>query len=95
MKIERLDKIDFKKPKDFNMKFIEEDYRFNVYKVIYTYKTNRGNPRENYKYLISQNNEEAKLKTIEYLNKFNREKPYRSISNVKILDVELLGTVTK
>ena len=95
MKISKDDKLDFDLTKDFNMKFIEYDLTFNVYKVIYTYRTVRGNNRENHRYLISQDKEEAKLKFIEYINKTNNEKPYRAISNVKILDVVLLGTVTK
>ena len=95
MRINKTDKIDFEKPKDFNMKFIEEDLKFNVYKIRYKYKTNRGNLSENYKYAIAEDQTEVRFKFIEYINNFNRQKPYRSISNVKILDVELLGTVTK
>ena len=95
MRINKSDKIDFQLPKDFNMKFIEKDFTFNVYKVTYTYKTNRGNIRENHKYLISEYEESAKLDFISYINKFNKEKPYRSISNVKILDIELVGIVRK
>ena len=95
MRINKTDKIDFEKPKDFNMKFIEEDIKFNVYKIRYTYKTNKNNPKENYKYTMAENQEEARFKFIEYINNFNKQKPYRAISNVKILDVELLGTVTK
>ncbi len=95
MRIDKTDKIDFEKPKDFNMKFIEEDLKLNVYKIRYTYKTNRSNPKENTKYTIAINKEEARFKFIEYINNFNIQKPYRAISNVKILDVELLGTVTK
>ena len=95
MRIDKLDKIDFNLTKDFNMKFIEYEFQFNVYKVLYTYRTVRGNNRENHRYLIAQDNEDAKLKFIEYINKTNNDKPYRAISNVKILDVVLLGTVTK
>lgn len=95
MKINKLDNIDFNLTKDFNMKFIEYEFKFNVYKVLYTYRTVRGNNRENHRYLIAQDNEEARFKFIKYINKFNKEKPHRTISNVKILDVVLIGTVTK
>lgn len=95
MKISKDDNIDFNLPKDFNMKFIEHELKFNTYKITYTYKTVRGNVRENHKYLIASDSEEAKFKFIEYINKFNNEKVHRAISNVKILDVALLGIVTK
>lgn len=95
LKIEKLDMIDFEKPKDFYLKFIENDLKFKVYKIRYTYKTIRNNPRENYKYLISDDEIEAKFKFLEFVEYFNEKYKHRSISNVKILDVELLGTVTK
>jgi len=95
MNIDKFDDLDFELPKDFYMKFIENDFKFKVYKVIYTYKTSRGNPKENYKYLMSDDEIDAKFKFLEFIEYFNEKYKYRSISNVKILDVELLGTVTK
>lgn len=95
MKVSKNDNIDFELPKDFNFKFIEKKITFKVYKVKYTYKTNKGNPKENEKYLIADYEERAKLDFIEYINNFNKEKPFRAISNVKILDIELIGTVEK
>ncbi|WP_419749317.1 hypothetical protein [Terrisporobacter petrolearius] len=95
MKVEKFDNIDFELPKDFYMKFIENDLKFKVYKIRYTYKTIRNNPRENYKYLISNDEIDVKFKFLEFIEKFNKKYKHRSISNVKILDVELLGTVTK
>lgn len=95
MRIDKTDKIDFELPEDFNLKFIEKKIILKVYKVRYTYKTNKGNPKENEKYLIADYEEQVKLDFIEYINNFNIEKPFRAISNVKILDVELMGTVEK
>lgn len=95
MNINKLDNIDFELPKDFNIKFIEEEKRFNVYKIRYTYKTIRENLKENHKYSISDDEIDAKFKFLEFIEKFNRKYKHRAISNVKILDVELLGTVTK
>ena len=95
MKINKFDNIDFEFPKDFNMKFIENELKLKVYKIRYTYKTIRNNHRENYKYLISDDGIDAKFKFLEFIEKFNEKYKHRSISNVKILDVELLGTVTK
>lgn len=95
MKIDKFDNIDFELPEDFYMKFIENELKFKVYKVRYTYKTIRNNSRENYKYLISDDEIDARFKFLEFIEKFNEKYKHRSISNVKILDVELLGTVTK
>ncbi len=95
MNINKFDDIDFELPKDFYMKFIEHDSKFKVYKIRYAYKTIRNNPRENYKYLISDDEIDAKFKFLEFVEWFNGKYKHRSISNVKILDVELLGTVTK
>lgn len=41
MKIDKFDNIDFKIPKDFNMKFIDSELKLKVYKIRYTYKTIR------------------------------------------------------
>lgn len=95
MKVEKFDNIDFELPNDFYIKFIENDLKLKVYKIRYTYKTIRNNPRENYKYLISNDEIDVKFKFLEFIEKFNKKCKHRSISNVKILDVELLGTVTK
>lgn len=95
MKITKLDNIDFELPKDFNMKFIEQELRFNIYKITYTYKTLRGNNKENHKYLVANDSEDARFKFIEFINKYNVQQYYRAISNVKILDVVNIGTVTK
>lgn len=38
MKIDKFDNIDFKIPKDFNMKFIDSELKLKVYKIRYTYK---------------------------------------------------------
>ena len=95
MKITSNDNLDFVLPKDFHMKFIELEQRFNIYKIIYTYKTIRGNAKENHKYIIEKDSTEAKFSFLKYIKDSNENKPYRAISNVKILDVVLLGTVTK
>lgn len=95
MRINKSDIKDFEIPIDFNMKYINYDIKFNVYQIRYTYETPRHNKRENHKYVIASDSEDAKFKFINYINDFNKNKQYRSISNVKILDVALLGTVTK
>lgn len=103
MKINKKDKFDiglderFEKElkQDILLKFIDYEMKFLIYKVIYSYKTARGNKKENNKYLIASDGTDAKFKFLDYINKFNKEKPYRAISNVKILDVVYTASVSK
>ena len=103
MKINKKDKFDiglderFEKElkQDILLKFIDYEMKFPIYKVIYSYKTARGNKKENYKYLMASDGMDAKFKFLDYINKFNKEKPYRAISNVKILDVVYTASVSK
>lgn len=103
MKISKNDKFDIGADKafidkikhDILLKFIDCEMRFLIYKVIYTYKTIRGNLKENYKYLIAEDDADAIVKFLDYIKKSNEEKPYRAISNVKILDVVYTADVLK
>lgn len=95
MRIVKADNIDFEFVEDMNFKFIDNEIRFNVYKVEYSYKTNRGNNKENHRYLIANDFGDARIKFIEYINKENNLKPYRTVLNVKILNTVLIGTVAK
>lgn len=70
-------------------KLITDKIKLYVYRVNYSYKTKRGNLKENYKIIILNRNDktEAKFKLMEYLTEFNQKYPFRAISNVKILDI--------
>lgn len=77
-----------KKRIEFNrQKLINNNLKLYLYKITYTYKTNRGNKKENYKIMFNNNIDEleAKYKFIEYINDYNRKHPNRAILNVKIL----------
>lgn len=91
MKIKKDDILNFKMPSDFRMKLAKNKVRCRIYKVSYTYVTNRGNSRENNIYLASYGNINAEKEFLEYIEYLNIKKPYRAISNVKILDIELMG----
>lgn len=103
MKISKNDKFDIGADKafidqikqDILLKFIDYEIKFEIYKVVYTYKTVRGNKKENYKYLIASDDTDARIKFLDHIKKFNEEKPYRAISNVKILDVVYTADVLK
>lgn len=91
MKIKKDDILNFKMPRDFHMKLTKNEIRCRIYKVSYTYETNRGNSRENNLYLVSYGITNAKKEFLEYIESRNIKKPYRAISNVKILGIELMG----
>ncbi|MEG0296794.1 MAG: hypothetical protein RR620_08740 [Clostridium sp.] len=78
---------------DIHMKLINREIKHEVYKVIYSYKTKRGNIKENHKYVISEDSEDATFKFLEHINEFNKEYPYRAILNVKILKVTSVGNL--
>lgn len=84
-----------KTKQDILLKFIDYEMRFSIYKIRYTYKTVRGNKKENYKYLIASDGTDAKFKFLDYIKRFNKEKPYRAISNVRILEVDYTADVIK
>ena len=103
MKINKKDKFDIgldesfekKLKQDILLKFVDCEMKFPIYKVTYSYKTARGNKKENDKYLIASDETDAKFRFLDYINEFNKEKPYRAISNVKILDVVYTASVFK
>lgn len=76
---------------DMSLKLISKEVKHNVWKVRYSYKTKRGNSRENYKYVIATDSTDAKIDFLNYINKFNKENEHRSLSNVKILEVTYNG----
>ena len=64
-----------------------------VWKVLYSYTTNRGNYKEATKYLLRHH---ADYDVVDrdfemYIKKFNEMHPERKLSNVKILDMDFLG----
>lgn len=76
---------------DISLKLIPTIIKNNIWKIDYSYKTQRGNKRENHKYIIAEDNSNARIDFLEYINKFNEENQHRSLSNVKILDVGYVG----
>lgn len=66
-----------------------------IWKVVYSYSTNRGNYKEATKYLLLHLSEwdlvERCFET--YIVNFNETHPERNLSNVKILDMDYFGEV--
>lgn len=87
-------KLDFKLPSDFNDKSINQNISLDVYKAEYSYKTIRGNKKENHKYIMANSHEEAKFLFFDEINSFNRENAHRAISNVRLLGTAYLGKAT-
>lgn len=71
-----------------NLKLITNEIKLYLFRVDYSYKTQRGNQRENYKTLVMPqcDSELAKSNVIDFINKVNKEFPHRQLSNVKILN---------
>lgn len=66
-------------------KFLPDEIMFSFYRIEFSYKTIRGNNKGNVKYDIAVDEDDAKFKFIEYINKFNRQYSFRPYLNVKIL----------
>lgn len=76
--------------------FIGDDIFFMLFKIAYSYNTNRGNYRESYKVVFLNDFEGlseyeasimAETKFQSWLDTFNRQYPFRAISNVQILEI--------
>ena len=64
-----------------------------VWRVLYSYTTNRGNYKEATKYLLRH---QADYDVVDrdfemYIERFNEIHPERKLSNVRILDIDFLG----
>lgn len=74
---------------------ISDQITIPIWKIIYRYKTTRGNDRTATKYIIL---EECSWDMIDdefqhYIAEFNEKHPERKLSNVEILDSVFLGKV--
>lgn len=78
---------------DISLKLIPTKINLNIWEVKYSYKTKRGNQKENHKYVIADDGTDARIDFINYIDKFNNENQHRSLSNVKILDVKYVGQI--
>lgn len=73
--------------------FLNSQIRIPVYEVTYSYKTIRGNYRVGRKYMFLRVEHEditleVEMALRDWVEDLNREKPYRKISNVEILDIK-------
>lgn len=72
--------------------FLNSEISIPVYEVSYSYVTSRGNHRQAKKYMFlrSEHEElafEVEMALNDWVEDFNRKRPYRKISNVKILEI--------
>ena len=63
-----------------------------LYRVRYSYTTRRGNTRQSEKFFFATLEVEMKLK--DWFEDENRERPYRAVSNVEILDIDRVAYAT-
>ena len=65
-----------------------------LYRVRYSYTTRRGNTRQSEKFFFATAGEheelslEVEMKLKDWFEDENRERPYRAVSNVEILDID-------
>lgn len=76
---------------ELHLKLIPTKIIHNLWKVNYSYKTKRGNKRENIKYVISEDGTDARINFINHIDDFNKNNQHRELLNVKILNVNYVG----
>lgn len=71
-----------------------------LYRVRYSYITQRGNTRQSEKFFFATAGEheeltfEVEIKLKDWFENENRERPYRAVSNVEILDIDRVAYAT-
>lgn len=63
-----------------------------TYKIKFTYKTVRGNEKEQERLIKATNSRYAKQQWQLWIWDFNEKYPYRAMSNAKILDIVLVAS---
>ena len=71
-----------------------------LYRVRYSYMTQRGHTRQSEKYFFATDGEhdelylDVEIKLKDWFEEENRERPYRAVSNVEILDIDRVAYAT-
>lgn len=78
------------------LQWLDKRIRVSVWKIKYSYTTNRGNNKEHTKYMFGDSNAWDLVENVFnlWIEEFNINYPNRSISNVKILDVVFMDEFT-
>lgn len=71
---------------------IPSKIKVSLYKIKYLYKTKRGHLRETSIKTLADDATDAKIKVLDYIEEVNKKYPYKTVSNVSILDAKLIGT---
>lgn len=77
---------------DIKNKILDIPIKLDYYKIKFSYKTTRGNKKEDYRFVNAVDDVEAKTRFIEYQNEFNKKYPYRALLNVQILSCAYMGS---
>ena len=74
---------------------ISDEISIPVWKIQYSYYTARGNPKDAVKYILDNENAWDRIEDrfMNYIKEQNEKFPERKLSNVKILDSDLMGKV--
>lgn len=76
---------------------LNDDVHITIHRINYSYTTIRGNKKNGVKYLITNSLDpqiNLKEKLDIWVKDFNKNKPYRAISNVKFLDGSCIGLIS-
>lgn len=82
--------------KEKNIKqFISTEIYIPVWKIIYSYKTARGNDKQGEKFLFHREDywDSVESEFMQYIKDYNEKNEYKKLSNVKILDCEYIGDI--
>lgn len=76
--------------------FLNSQIVIPLYRVRYSYMTKRGNLRNGTKFFLATTDHpemefEIEMKLEDWVKEIKRDTPYRSVSNVKILDIDRIA----
>lgn len=91
MKVKTINKLDFELYNDIQKRFIESTQIFNVYEVIYTYKTMRGNKKTNRKFVISKEESEVWNIFCDYICEYNSKNPKKAERFIELDFIKSIG----
>jgi hypothetical protein len=83
----------YKTIEDIKSKLIPENLKLTYFRIEFSYKTIRGNNKENIKYIRAIDTDDARFKFIEYINQFNKDYSFRPYLNAKILKCAEEGSI--
>lgn len=89
MKVKKRNKLEFELSSDIQRNFIENTQILNVYEVVYTYKTMRGNEKTNRKFVVCEEQYQVWDIFCNYMDKYNSQNPKKA---ERFIELEFIGS---